>query len=219
MTTQPILAWHFVGATLRDGRPIPADGERLEQGGEIIPCQNGFHASERIIDALKNAPGDTICRVECSGVVRFHGDPIDKLASSVRVIQWRVNGEALLRQFARECALEVAHLWDMPAIVREYLEAGDNSKRYAARAAATGAAARYAARAAVTGTAARYASWAAAEAAARYNSWAAASAAAQYAAWAATWAATWAAARAATWAAQNARLTALVEAEHARISA
>jgi hypothetical protein len=22
-----VLAWHFVGATLRDGRPIPPDGE------------------------------------------------------------------------------------------------------------------------------------------------------------------------------------------------
>lgn len=49
--------------------------------------------------------------------------------------------EVTMRAFACWCALTVAHLWDMPVIVREYLETQDESKRAAARAAAWAAAA------------------------------------------------------------------------------
>ena len=45
-----------------------------------------------------------------------------------------------MRRFARLAALDVAHLWDMPAIVRKYLETGDETKRAAAGAAAWAAA-------------------------------------------------------------------------------
>lgn len=38
-------AYHFVGETLRDGRPVPADGEWLEHDGKIIMCEAGLHAS------------------------------------------------------------------------------------------------------------------------------------------------------------------------------
>ena len=74
-----------------------------------------------------------------------------------------------MRRFARLAALDVAHLWDMPAIVREYLETGDETKcdaaRDAARAAAQDAAraAMYAARAAWVAGAAWAAAWAAAQ--------------------------------------------------------
>ena len=60
-------------------------------------------------------------------------------------------GERILRNFARWCALDVAHLWDMPKDVRQYLETGDESVRSAAETAAW--------------TAARAAAWTAAEAA------------------------------------------------------
>jgi len=71
--------------------------------------------------------------------------------------------EATMRAYACWCALSVAHLWDMPAVVREYLETQDESKRDSARAAAWDAA-----RAAV-GSAA----WDAARAAAWDAAWAA----------------------------------------------
>jgi hypothetical protein len=45
-------AWHFVGPKLRNGAPVPEDGKKWIQTGEIIPCQNGLHGSVRIIDAL-----------------------------------------------------------------------------------------------------------------------------------------------------------------------
>jgi hypothetical protein len=159
-------AWHFVGETLRDGRPIPADGATLVHDGPLVMCEAGLHASKRIIDALGYAPGNTICRVECVGKIITDDD---KLVCSERTILWRVDGEYLLREFARWCALSVAHLWGMPDVVKTYLETGDENLRAAASAAAWAAA------------------WAAARAAAWAAAWddasAAAGAAARNAAW------------------------------------
>ena len=36
--------WHFVGDTLRDGRPVPPDGEWLEHTGPIDWCRSGLYA-------------------------------------------------------------------------------------------------------------------------------------------------------------------------------
>ena len=111
------------------------------------------------------------------------------------------------REFARRCALDVIDKWDVPVVVKKYLETGNDELRTAARYAAMSkamskawsvarsaamAAARYAARDA-TRTAARSAARAAASDAAsaaasdaaRYAASAAASAAASDAAWAA----------------------------------
>jgi phage-related tail protein len=154
--------------------------------------------------------------------------------ASRRIILWRINAEDVLRRFARQCALDVAHLWDIPSVVREYLETGDETKRDAAGAAArvaagaAGVAADAAARAArAAGVAAGAADWAAdaaaraagvaagaADWAADAADWAAdaAARAAGVAAGAADWAAD-AAARAAgvaAWDAQNERLIAMV---------
>ena len=185
--------WHFVGDTLRDGRSVPADGEKLTHDGELVMCRSGLHASESIIDALQYAPGSTICRVEVSGEILTS---TNKLVASERTILWRVEGHTLLRKFARQCALDVIHLWDAPDVVRQYLETGDESLRDAARAAAS---AEWAARAAKD----------AAMAVARDAEWAARAAGA--AAWAserAAGAAAWASERAAECAAGDAAMDA-----------
>jgi hypothetical protein len=65
MTEEIIQAWHFTRATLRDGRPLPKDGEWLIHDGKAIMCESGLHASRRVIDALQYAPGSTVCRVSC----------------------------------------------------------------------------------------------------------------------------------------------------------
>jgi len=251
--SETVLAWHFVGNTLRDGRPVPPDGEWLVHDGPIKPCDSGLHASERIIDALAYAPGSTICRVEMRGEIVRHDD--DKLVGRERRILWRLDDERLLRDFARRCALDVIHLWDAPDIVRRYLETGDEAIRVAARAAADATAwaaadaTAWAAADATAWAAADATAWAAARAAADATAWAAADAtawaaadatawaaadatawaAADATAWAAARAAAEAAARAAEWAAaeaaadatarnaQNARLTEMVEAAHAKI--
>ena len=46
-------AYHFVGSTLRDGSPIPGDGEWLEHTGEVKICSSGLHASKHPFDALR----------------------------------------------------------------------------------------------------------------------------------------------------------------------
>ena len=185
-----VIAYHFTGDTLRDGRPIPAIGEKLIHHGEIIWCKSGLYASPKASQALKYARGKWLHRVECGQIE--HEDS-DKFVCRERTILQTIDAEHLLRRFAADQALSVAHLWDVPDVVREYLTTLDDALRAAARAAAAVDDAvddaRDAARDAAW-SAAWDAAWAAAEAAAR-----AAAAAAAWDAWDAAWAAAEAAAR------------------------
>ena len=179
-TTTTRLGWHFVAATLRDGSPVPADGEWLRHDGPVIPCQSGLHGSQSVVDALRYATGYTLCRDEFEEPCVEHGAPVDKWAAPARRILQRFDSRPLLRAWARWCALRVAHLWAAPEIVVRYLRTGDESIRATARAAARGAG--------VACAAARAAAWAA--------DWAAD--------WDAAWGAAWGArdaARGAAWAA------------------
>jgi hypothetical protein len=179
--TKPFLAWHFVSDKLRDGRSIPADGVKLKHNGELVMCQTGLHASRVLLDALYYAPGYTVCRVRISGDVI---EDTDKLVASERTIVWRVECKELLLEFARQQALKVAHLWEMPEVVRQYLETGDESLRPAANSAAYAASYAASASAAYAASATNSAAYDAASAAyaAAYAAYAATSAA--YAAYA-----------------------------------
>ncbi len=119
-----VKAWHFTGPTLRDGRPLPPDGEWLIHEGPVKMCTSGLHASRRILGALAYAPGPIIHRVECGDVV---GEESDKLVCRRRRILWRVDGDALLRLLARRCTLDVICLWDAPEVMVRYLRTGDES--------------------------------------------------------------------------------------------
>lgn len=130
-----ILAWHFLkGDMLRDGTKPPADGEWLKHPGPIEICVRGLHASERLIDALDYAPGGTLCRVACRGIVSRH---MDKFVCRERKIIWRCDAIDRLGQFANRCALDVAGHWPMPDIVTEYLTTNDINKATAAYIAAS----------------------------------------------------------------------------------
>ena len=166
-----MIGYHFTGDTLRDGRPIPPIGEWLEHDGPVVPCASGLHASAHPFDALTNAPGNMLHRVDVEGDLVEHGDPVDKVAGRRRRRLATIDAEPLLREFARWCASEVLHLWDATQVVKDYLATGDEATRPAARAAAEEAA------------------WAAWEAAAAGAAARAARAAAGEAAWAAAWAA------------------------------
>ena len=148
-----VIAYHFCGDTLRDGRPIPADGEWLTHDGNVVMCASGLHASRHPFDALQYAPGPILCRVECEDGVTEHDD---KLVCRRRRIIKRIDATDLCWQAARRYALDVIHLWDAPAVVRQYLQTGDETLSAAAR------------------EAARAAAWAAAWGAARDAAWAAA---------------------------------------------
>jgi len=139
-TEQPVLAyWFCAGDTLPygDGRPIVA-GESHSVAGEIVLCGNGLHASEHPFDVLKYTPGPYLWRVECSGEIKCRGD---KLVCSTRKYLKRIDATALCREFARKQALAVIDKWDAPAVVRQYLETGDETIREAAREAAARSAA------------------------------------------------------------------------------
>ncbi len=133
----PIRAWYFSEPSklLRygDAREI-ALGVTHEVSGVLELCARGLHASVKPLDALQYAPGPIVWRVKLSGNVLTGND---KLCASHRTyIAGGVDVTDTLRLFARQCALDVAHLWDMPDVVRKYLETGDESLRDATRAAA-----------------------------------------------------------------------------------
>ena len=153
-----VMAWHFTGSTLRDGRPIPAIGEWLIHEGSVAMCACGLHASRKALDALSYAPGSIAHRVECEDIV---DEDATKLVCRRRRIVGTVGPDAaerIMRRFARQCALSVIDKWAAPEIVRRYLVSGDESIRAAARDAAgesAGGAAREAAWGAAAGESAR----------------------------------------------------------------
>ena len=188
--------WHWLNEEqeLRDGRPAPADGEWLEHEGELRMCKEGLHWSKRVLDSLQYAQGPVLCRVETRGETLHESD---KSVSRERLILWRVHlPDEVLRGFARQCALDVIHLWDAPDVVREYLGTGDESLRYSAWKSAWPGASAW--------TGARYSAWA--------SAWDGARASARYSARASAWASAWDGATQKF----NRRLTALVIAEAKR---
>ena len=206
-----VIGWWF-GTTDRkllnkDGRKIVI-GKTHKVRGEIIPCKHGLHLSEKVIDALEYAPGPVVYRVVGSGII-IPDDLLDKYVCSERkYIAGGIDVSETLRLFARNCALDVIHLWNPPDIVVKYLKTGDESIRAAAQVVARDGA--WAAAQAGAQTAAWSAVWAAdqamAQVVARAGSWDAVRAEAQTAVKAAAWAVTWDVAKNK----QNRRLTAMI---------
>jgi hypothetical protein len=115
--------YHFVGATERDGRPVPPDGVWVQH--ESLR-DRAYYMSRQPFGALHEASGCTLCLMEV-------------VARRRRIVK-RIDAEPLLREFARWCALQALPLWEAPDVVRRYLESGDDTLREAAQAAAERAA-------------------------------------------------------------------------------
>ncbi len=158
------IYYHFTKETLRDGSPLPKIGKWLTFKGEIEMCNRGLHASAHPFDALQYAPGQFLHKVKLGGKIITQGD---KSVAEKRNIIATIDATDLFWRCSRLYALQVVHLWDCPAVVKQFLETGDESLRAAAMAAARAAA----------WAAAWDAAWAAAMAAARDAAWAAARAA------------------------------------------
>jgi hypothetical protein len=186
-----VLAWHF--CKVSEGEPILRNGEPAKRVGktehyldEVVMCRFGLHASKNIMDALNDAPGCYLRRVECSGEMVM-GD--NKLVCSHRKILAEANMEQLLHEFACRCAeraLEVTGIMDARCFAainakRAWLRGEINHEQLATARAAAWAAARNAAWDAAC-AAARNAAWDAAFYAARAAARAAALAAARAAA-------------------------------------
>ena len=207
MADQADIAWHFTGDKLRDGSPIPPIGHTLVHAGKIEMCVSGYHWSRTPFQALIYAPGPLLHKVRIGGTIRETKG--DKGVSSERTILATIDATQLMRRFAADQALSVAHLWPMPDVVREYLVDLDEAKRIAALSAAASAVLSAAKRAAESAawsaaSAAGSAVWSAAESAAgsaaESAAWIAAESAAESAAWSAVKsAAAWDAALDAAW--------------------
>lgn len=107
------LAWHFApdnGRTRHSNEPI-VEGEWLEVEGKLRMCSWGLHASKKLIDALKFAPGALCCRVELQGDI-VYGD--DKLVARRRRVLQMVDATDLLHEFACRCAEDALELLDSP---------------------------------------------------------------------------------------------------------
>ena len=203
--------WHF----LREDRRLGYEDGRVVKVGETITvpadtplvlCKSGLHASSRIIDALKYAPGPVACQVEIVGEIL---EEDDKACAYERRCISMVDATNVLHEFACLCAekalsdagVKDERCWAAIAAKRKWLRGEITDEELASASAASDAAAWAAA------AAAAYA--AASDAAAS-----ASAAAAAYAASAAAWAAASASAAAsAARAEQNERLEAMVLAE------
>jgi hypothetical protein len=119
-----------------DGRK-PEAGVTHKVEGKLAMCEFGLHASKKTLDALKYAQSNIVWLVELSGEI-LEGD--DKCCATKRTYIKRLDAEKILFQCSCRFALSVAHLWDMPPVVREFLETGKEELRDAARDAAWDAA-------------------------------------------------------------------------------
>ena len=148
-----ILAWHFcAGWKLRDGQPLVV-GQSYHVDGPLVLCERGLHGSIRAIDALRYAPGATVCRVELFGKTIIDDDKI--VATDRRVIA-AVDATRTLHEFA--CCVAEQTLgcygnddprsWAAIEAKRNWLAGQITDAQLAAAGAAAGAAAWDAARAA-----------------------------------------------------------------------
>lgn len=125
---KPILAWYFSTQKKRlrynDGRKI-APGVTHEVEGVPKVCRWGLHGSAHIADALKIAPGPIVWRVELSGDM---DKELDKVAATTRHYLWGYDASKIIQDFARKCALDVAHLWTDSEVVIHFLKTGDKNE-------------------------------------------------------------------------------------------
>ena len=198
--------FHFINANMQlgygDNRKIIV-GETLTVDCEPVLCKSGLHASERALDALYYANSSIVTIVELGGKI-VHGE--DKSVGTERTVLAIADIEEELKLFARQCALDVIHLWNPEQIVIDYLHTGDESLRASAWASASASPWASARDSALASASARDS--------ARDSTWASASASAWDSARDSAWASAWASARASAWAnhrkMQNNRLEDLI---------
>lgn len=163
--TEQKTYWHFVSDDrclgYGDGRFVESGKTYsvLDESRPVKLCSYGMHASKRVIDALKYAPGVWLCKVTLDGDIQHDSD---KSVAQSRTVLRMANVEELLREFARTEALRVFSKYfskddEKVKIVFLWLEEGKEDHRSAAWSSARSAAWSDA------GSAARSAAWSAAE--------------------------------------------------------
>jgi hypothetical protein len=201
-----------VNGTLRDGRPIPKDGEVLRYEGPLVMCKSGLHASREPFDALQYAPGPTLSKRMPARLVPGSASVGKSWAGSVWRLKRLLPALTCSRLCLVNCAGEIVEGDDKLICTERTIVArmdATDLMRYFARMQALSVIHLWDTEPQevvldylMTGDESlRAAAWDAAWDAARAAAWAAARAAAWDAAWDAARDAAWAAARAAAWAA------------------
>jgi hypothetical protein len=115
-----------------------------------VMCERGYHASRRIMDALRYAPGSMLSRVELRGT--FIEDA-DKAVATERKVVWVLDCDKVLHGFACDCAERAlkreckagrepdARSWDTIRVTRRWLAGEATDAELAAAGAVAGAAA------------------------------------------------------------------------------
>jgi hypothetical protein len=176
-------------------------GKKYSVKGKIICCENGFHASEKPLDALGYVKGNVLAIVEGFGDCDIEEDKsAHRSMKIVSAYKWGKVDSVELAIFCADLVLKIyEEKYPNDKRPREAIEAAKNWIKNPIAASAASAAS--AARAASAASAASWATWAAwaAESAARAAraARAASAASAESATWAA-WAAAWAASAAIT---------------------
>lgn len=145
-----VLAWHFLcwdyqtAYGRRRKNPLKV-GDVMRTRRTPILCEQGLHASRRMLDALHHAPGPILCRVKVGGeIVEDH----TKMAGQTRRILAMADVSQLLHEFACAVAEETLRAygvtdekaWEAIAIKRRWLQGeGTDSDLMAAHHAAMGA--------------------------------------------------------------------------------
>jgi len=103
MKNKPVYrGWHFLNRKgfLRDGTKAAAPGHVEKFEGPLCICLTGLHASKRLIDALRYAPGVFLRKVELADFI----EDGDKACGHRRRILIQVEISQLLTHFAQWCA-------------------------------------------------------------------------------------------------------------------
>ena len=97
-------AWHFLAENkklgYKDGRLVRVGHTFKCDPDSLVMCKSGFHATKRLFDALKYAPGPVVCRVELGGRI-LHQD--DKSVASERTVIAMADASTVLHEFACWC--------------------------------------------------------------------------------------------------------------------
>ena len=130
--------WHLASDILRDGTPLPADGETLVYNGDLKLDQSGLHWSPYVVGALRYGRGRHLCRVALGGDTIFGEveEPKNfyhflKNASRKRTIIWRVDVIDALDFFVRNGVVSFFPRWGLKMIpdrLVQIIENGDESK-------------------------------------------------------------------------------------------
>ena len=146
------IAYHFLKDDMCGGygnEPAWKIGETREFKGELIMCQQGYHAGPSLYDALGYAKGNVACIVEIENYLK----DTDKFVAHKRTLIKAVNAEKVLREWGCDCAeralekakvedkrswgaIEAARLYNEDKATKEELAAARDAAVAAARDAA-----------------------------------------------------------------------------------